>query len=75
MVRFLRKTWVTLAIIICAIALVPVALGIINDNDKTYLAVGIGIFLAGCLFALVCILLVGAAAFNKKSAPKARQRQ
>jgi ethanolamine transporter EutH len=76
MVRFLRKSWLTLAIIICAVSLVPVTLGIVNNNDKTYLTVGIGIFMAGILFALVCILLVGASTFGKKSAaPKARQRQ
>ncbi len=75
--RFLRKSWLTLAIIICAAALVPVTLGIINNNDKTYLEVGIGIFMVGILFALVCILLVGVASFNKKGAgtPKARERQ
>jgi ethanolamine transporter EutH len=75
MVRFLRKSWLTLAILICAVALVPVAMGIINNNDKTLLEVGIGIFMAGIIFALVCILLVGAASFNKKGAPKARQKQ
>jgi uncharacterized membrane protein YhaH (DUF805 family) len=74
MVRFLRKSWLTLAIIICAVALVPVALGIIN-NDKTFQLVGIGIFLVGILFALICILLVGAGSFNKKGAPKAERKQ
>ena len=75
MVRFLRKSWLTLAIIICALALVPVMLGIINNNDKTYLLVGIGIFMVGILFALVCILLVGATSFSKKDTSKARQKQ
>ena len=74
MVRFLRKSWLTMAIIICALSLVPVTLGIIN-NDKTYQLVGIGIFLVGMIFALICVLLVGAAAFNKKGASKASQKQ
>ncbi len=73
MVRFLRKSWLTLAIIICALSLVPVTLGIVN-NDKTYQLVGIGIFLVGMLFALICVLLVGATSFNKKSASKASQK-
>jgi len=75
MVRFLRKSWLTLAIIICAAALIPVTLGIINNNDKTYLGIGIVVFMAGIVFALVCILLVGAASFNKKGTPKAQKRQ
>lgn len=74
MVRLLRKGWLPLAIVICAAALVPVTLGILN-NDKTFQLVGIGIFLVGMLFALVCILLIGATSFGKKGAPKARQRQ
>ena len=74
MVRFLRKSWLILAIIICAAALVPVTLGIIN-NDKTYQVVGIGIFMVGMLFALLCILLIGAASFGKKDTSKARQQQ
>jgi uncharacterized membrane protein YhaH (DUF805 family) len=73
MVRFLRKSWLTVAIIICALSLVPVTLGIIN-NDKTYQLIGIGIFLVGMLFALVCVLLVGASSFNKKDASKASQK-
>ncbi len=73
MVRFLRKSWLTLAIIICALALVPVTLGVVN-NDKNYQILGIGIFMVGILFALVCILLVGASSFGKKGAPKAGQK-
>ncbi len=75
MVRFLRKIWLMLAIIICAVALVPVTIGIINNNDKTYLEVGIGIFMAGILFALFCILLIGVASFSKKGTPKTKERQ
>ncbi len=75
MVRFLRKSWLTLAIIICAAALIPVVLGIINNNDKTYLEIGIGVFMAGILFALVCILVIGASSFSKKGAPRAQKRQ
>ncbi|HLV98420.1 MAG TPA: hypothetical protein VKT82_07045 [Ktedonobacterales bacterium] len=74
MVRFLRKSWLAIAIIICALALVPVTLGIVN-NDKTYQLMGIGIFLVGMLFALICVLVVGAASFNKKGASKADQKQ
>lgn len=74
MVRFLRKSWLAVAIVICALALVPVTLGIIN-NDKTYQLVGIGIFLVGMLFALICVLLVGASSFNKKGTSKASQKQ
>ncbi len=72
--RFLRKSWLTIAIIICALALVPVVLGVIN-NDKTYQLVGIGIFLVGMVFALICVLVVGASSFNKKGASKAGQKQ
>jgi hypothetical protein len=72
--QFLRKSWLTLAIIICAAALVPVTLGILNDNDPTYWKIGIGIFMAGILFALICILLVGASSFGKKGSPKAGQK-
>jgi hypothetical protein len=73
MVRFLRKSWLTIAIIICALSLVPVTLGTLYD-DKTYQLVGIGIFLVGIVFALICVLLVGAASFNKKSATKVSQK-
>jgi Zn-dependent membrane protease YugP len=73
MVRLLRKSWLPLAIIICAAALVPVTIGILNA-DKTLQLLGIGIFMVGILFALVCILLVGAASFGKKGAPKARSK-
>ena len=75
MVRFLRKSWLTLAIIICAGALVPVTLGLINNNDPTYWKIGIGIFMAGILFALICILLVGASSFSKKGSSKVGQKQ
>jgi hypothetical protein len=73
MVRLLRKSWLMLAILICAAALIPVTIGILN-TDKTLQLVGIGIFMVGMIFALVCILLVGAAAFGKKGAPKARPK-
>ena len=76
MVRFLRKSWLILAIIICAAALVPVTLGLINNNDKGYLSIGIGIFMAGILFALICLLLVGASSYSKKGTrnPNAKSR-
>lgn len=73
MVRLLRKSWLMLAILICAASLVPVTMGILN-SDKTLQLLGIGIFMVGMLFALVCILLVGAASFGKKGASKARQK-
>lgn len=72
--RFLRKSWLTLASIICAVALVPIILGTLND-DKNYQLIGIGIFMVGIVFALLCILLVGAASFGKKGANKASQKQ
>lgn len=73
MVRLLRKSWLMLAILICAAALVPVTMGVLN-SDKTLQLLGIGIFMIGILFALVCILLVGAASFGKKGASKARPK-
>lgn len=75
MVRFLRKNWLTLAILICAAALVPTIWGVINGYDKTYLEIGSAIFMAGMIFALLCILFVGAASFTRKKAPKARERE
>ena len=72
--QFLRKSWLTLAIIICAGALIPVTLGVVN-NDKNYQLIGIGIFMVGIVFALICILLVGATSFGKKGANKAGQKQ
>ena len=72
--NFLRKSWLTLAIIICALSLVPVTLGVIN-NDKGYQLLGIGIFMVGILFALVCILLVGATSFGKRGGSKANQKR
>lgn len=74
MVRFLRKSWLTLAIIICAVALVPATLGILNNNDPTYWKIGIGIFMAGIIFALICILLIGVSSFSKKGAPKGQKQ-
>ena len=74
MVRFLRKNWLTLAILICAAALVPILWGKFTNN-QTYLGIGSAIFLAGMIFALLCILLVGAASYTRKKAPKARQRE
>jgi membrane protease YdiL (CAAX protease family) len=72
MVRFLRKNWLTLAILICAAALVPTVWGVIN-SDKTYLEIGSAIFMAGIIFALLCILFVGAASFTRKKTPKANE--
>ncbi len=72
--RFLQKSWLILAIIICAVALVPVTLGILN-NDKTYQLVGIGIFMVGIVFALICALVVNVASLGKKGANKAGQKQ
>ncbi len=73
MVRFLRKNWLTLAILICAAALVPTVWGVIN-NDQTYLGIGSIIFMVGIIFALLCILFVGAASFRKKG-PKVEERE
>jgi Zn-dependent membrane protease YugP len=64
--RFLRERWLLLAILICVVAFVPLILGFIQNNDKTLVYLGVGIFMAGVLFALVSVILVNVSSFTKK---------
>jgi Zn-dependent membrane protease YugP len=64
--RFLRERWLMLAILICVIAFVPLILGFIQNNDRTLVYLGVGIFMAGILFALVSVVLVTVSSFSKK---------
>jgi Zn-dependent membrane protease YugP len=66
MVRILRERWLTLAIIICVAAFVPLVLGFVQNNNKTLVYLGVGIFMAGVLFALVSVVLVTVSSFGKK---------
>lgn len=66
MVRILRERWLLLAILICAAAFVPLILGFIQNNDKTLVYLGVGIFMAGVLFALVSVILVTVSSLGKK---------
>ncbi len=76
MLNFLRKSWVILAIVICAAALIPVTLGLINHDashpyDQSLLAIGISIFMGGIVFALICVVLVLVNSSSKKRSTKA----
>ena len=76
MLRFLRKSWLTLAIIICAAAFIPLVIGFVNHDanhpyDQTLLAIGISIFMGGIVFALVCVVLVLISSMTKKRSTKA----
>ena len=76
MVNFLRKSWLILAIIICAAAFIPVVLGFVNHQpnqpyDQTLLTIGISIFMAGIVFALICVVLVLVNSSSKKGSTKA----
>ena len=76
MLGFLRKSWLTLAIIICAAAFIPLIIGFINHDashpyDQTFLAIGISIFMGGIVFALICVVLVLVSSATKKRSTKA----
>ncbi len=66
MVRILRERWLMLAILICAVAFVPLILGFMQNNDKTLVYLGVGIFMAGVLFALISVILVTVSSLGKK---------
>lgn len=76
MLRFLRKSWLILAIIICAAAFVPLVIGFVNHDanqpyDQTLLAISISIFMGGIVFALICVVLVLVNSVSKKRSTKA----
>ena len=76
MLSFLRKSWLILAIIICAAAFVPLVIGFINHDanqpyDQTLLAISISIFMGGIVFALICVVLVLVNSASKKRSTKA----
>jgi Na+/melibiose symporter-like transporter len=71
--RFLRERWLTLAILICAAAFVPLILGFVQNNNKGLVYLGVGIFMAGILFALICVILVTVSTMTRKREPARQQ--
>ena len=76
MLRFLRKSWLTLAIIICAAAFIPLVIGFVNHDanqpyNQSLLLISVYIFMAGIAFALVCVVLVLISSMTKKRSTKA----
>jgi len=75
MIRILRKSWLTLTILIWAAAFVPIIISFINHPanqtfDSTMLLVGVWIFMIGVVFALICLVLPFISAAMGKGAPK-----
>jgi membrane protein implicated in regulation of membrane protease activity len=76
MIGFLRKSWLTLAILICAAAFIPLVMSFISHDPKQnfdagLLLLGVWIFMAGIVFALICVVLVLVGSANKKRSTKA----
>ncbi len=76
MIRFIRKSWLTLAILICAVAFIPLVISFISHDpkqnfDSGLLLLSVWIFMAGIIFALICVVLVLVGSAGKKRSTKA----
>ncbi len=71
MMRLLRKSWLLLAILICTAAFVPLVMSFANNYDPALLKVSIYIFMAGIIFALICVILVLITSATRKRSTKA----